>query len=158
MEAESEYKVTYKNLLNKFQNGIKLLEYAFSAIDNLLMQAKENIKVWLHFQSLWDLQPDTLYFKLGNNLHSWISCLNEMKESRKSFDTQETQRMFGPMAIDYTKLQSKVNVKFFFVNSHETSREFSIYAQNYVDETIALKLFKHDWHTNGRISQQQKKF
>ncbi len=66
--------------------------------------------------------------------------------------------MFGPMAIDYTKLQSKVNVKFFFVNSHETSREFSIYAQNYVDETIALKLFKHDWHTNGRISKQHRKF
>jgi dynein heavy chain 1, cytosolic len=112
MEAESEYKVTYKNLLNKFQNGVKLLEYAFSAIDNILMQAKEYIKVWLHFQSLWDLQPDTLYFKLGNNLHAWISCLNEMKESRKSFDTQETQRMFGPMAIDYTKVQSKVNVKY----------------------------------------------
>ncbi len=112
MEAESEYKITYKNLLNKFQNGVKLLEYAFSAIDNILNQAKEYIKVWLHFQSLWDLQPDTLYFKLGINLHAWINCLNEMKESRKSFDTQETQRMFGPMIIDYTKVQSKVNVKY----------------------------------------------
>ena len=44
------------------------------------------------------------------------------------------------------------------VKSHETSREFSIYAQNYVDETIALKFFKHDWHTNDRISQQHQKF
>jgi dynein heavy chain 1 len=112
MEAESEYKVTYKNLLNKFQNGIRLLEYGFSAIDRLLNQAQDYIKIWLHFQSLWDLQPDNLYLKLGININSWINCLNEMKDSRKSFDTQETQRLFGPITIDYTKVQSKVNVKY----------------------------------------------
>jgi dynein heavy chain 1 len=112
MEAESEYKVTYKNLLNKFQNGVKLLEYSFTAIDYMLQQAQDYIKIWLHFQSLWDLQPDTLYAKLGNNLSAWIGCLNEMKESRKSFDTQETQRSFGPIKIDYNKVQSKVNVKY----------------------------------------------
>jgi dynein heavy chain 1 len=112
MEAESEYKVTYKNLLNKFQNGVKLLEYSFTAIDYMLQQAQDYIKIWLHFQSLWDLQPDTLYAKLGSNLSAWIGCLNEMKESRKSFDTQETQRSFGPIKIDYNKVQSKVNVKY----------------------------------------------
>ena len=112
MEAESEYKVTYKNLLNKFANGVKLLEYAFTAIDFMLQQAQDYIKIWLHFQSLWDLQPDTLYSKLGSNLNAWIGCLNEMKESRKSFDTQETQRLFGPIRIDYNKVQSKVNVKY----------------------------------------------
>ena len=112
MEAESEYKITYKNLLNKFTNGIKLLEYAFSAVDKVLQDSYNYIKVWLHFQSLWDLQPDTLYSKLGNNLNAWIMCLNEMKESRKSFDTQETQCLFGPITIDYTKVQSKVNVKY----------------------------------------------
>jgi dynein heavy chain 1 len=112
MEAESEYKITYKNLLNKFQKGISLLEYAFTAIDCVLQQAQDYIKIWLHFQSLWDLQPDTLYAKLGSNLNAWICCLNEMKESRKSFDTQETQRCFGPIRIDYNKVQSKVNVKY----------------------------------------------
>lgn len=112
MEAESEYKMTYKNLLNKFSNGVRLLEFAFSAIDTQLAQAQEYIKVWLQFQSLWDLQPDTLYNRLASDLYGWIACLNEMKESRKSFDTQETQRMFGPISVDYTKVQSKVNVKY----------------------------------------------
>ena len=112
MEAESEYKMTYKNILNKFQNGIKLLEFAYNAIENVLNQANEYIKTWLNFQSLWDLQPDVLYQKLGNNLQTWMSCLNEMKDSRKSFDTQETQRFFGPITVDYTKEQSKVNVKY----------------------------------------------
>lgn len=65
MEAESEYKVTYKNLLNKFPNGIKLLEYAFAAVDFMLQQANDYVKIWLHFQSLWDLQPETLYSRLG---------------------------------------------------------------------------------------------
>lgn len=112
MEAESEYKMTYKNLLNKFSNGIRLLEFAFASINRSLHQSQEYIKVWLQFQSLWDLQPETLYNKLGTNLHAWIACLNEMKESRKSFDTQETHKMFGPISIDYTKVQSKVNVKY----------------------------------------------
>ncbi len=61
MEAESEYKVTYRSLLNKFANGVRLLEFALSAIDRQLQQAQEYIRVWLQFQSLWDLQPDSLY-------------------------------------------------------------------------------------------------
>jgi dynein heavy chain 1 len=112
MEAESEYKMTYKNLLNKFPNGLKLFDCVFGAIENILGQAAEFVKTWLNFQSLWDLQPEVLYQKLGTNLSAWMSCLNEMKESRKSFDTQETQRHFGPIRIDYTKVQSKVNVKY----------------------------------------------
>ncbi|RNA03831.1 dynein heavy cytoplasmic [Brachionus plicatilis] len=107
MEAESEYKVTYKNLLNKFINGVKLLDYAFGAIDEILKQAQDFVRIWLHFQSLWDLQPDTIYSKLGANLNAWISCLSEMKESRKSFDTQETHRKFGPIIIDYNKFKRK---------------------------------------------------
>jgi len=35
-----------------------------------------------------------------------------MKQSRRSFDTQETQKPFGPIIVDYTKVQSKVNVKY----------------------------------------------
>ena len=35
-----------------------------------------------------------------------------MKESRKSLDTLETQRVFGPLKVDYTKVQSKVSVKY----------------------------------------------
>lgn len=104
MEAESEYKMTYKNLLNKFINGVKLTEFAFTAIESLLNQAKEFVDIWLNFQSLWDLQPESLYTRLSENLNAWISCLNEMKESRKSFDTQETNRKFGPIIIDYNKV------------------------------------------------------
>lgn len=106
MEAESEYKMTYKNLLNKFMNGVKLTEFAFTAIDSLLSQAKEFVDIWLNFQSLWDLQPESLYTRLGESLNAWIGCLIEMKESRKSFDTQETNRKFGPIVIDYNKVSS----------------------------------------------------
>ncbi len=61
IEAESEYKITYKNLLNKFSNGVRLLEFALAAVDTQLNQAHEYIKIWLQFQSLRDLQPETLY-------------------------------------------------------------------------------------------------
>ncbi len=112
MEAESEYKTTYKNLLNKFPSGLKLLDNAIGAIESILSQSHDYVKTWLNFQSLWDLQPEVLYQRLGTNLTAWMACLKEMKESRKSFDTQETQRNFGPIQVDYTKVQSKVNVKY----------------------------------------------
>ena len=66
----------------------------------------------LYLYNFRDLQPETLYNRLASNLHAWIACLGEMKESRKSFDTQETQKWFGPISVDYTKVQSKVNVKY----------------------------------------------
>ena len=71
--------MTYKNLLNKFINGVRLLEFAIGAIDCQLNQAQEYIKkLCLHFQSLWDLQPENLYNKLSQNLPAWIACLNEV--------------------------------------------------------------------------------
>ena len=50
--------------------------------------------------------------RLASNVPAWIACLSEMKESRKSFDTQETQRTFGAVSVDYTKVQSKVQLKY----------------------------------------------
>ena len=36
-------------------------------------------QTWLRFQSLWDLQPDALYTRLGDNMDAWIRCLDEIK-------------------------------------------------------------------------------
>ena len=36
-------------------------------------------QVWLRYQALWDLNPDTLYGKLGTNLQVWMATLEEIK-------------------------------------------------------------------------------
>jgi len=110
-EPESEYKLTYKNLLYKSSSGVRLLEFALAAVDAQLNQADEYIKVWLLCQSLWDLQPETLYNRLGSQPRAWVACLRGMNEFSRSFDTQDTQKPFGSISVDYTKVQSKVNVK-----------------------------------------------
>ncbi|KAJ9599379.1 hypothetical protein L9F63_010141, partial [Diploptera punctata] len=67
---------------------------------------------WLRYQSLWDLQPDNLYGKLGEDINLWMKCLNDIKKSRSTFDTSDTRREFGPVVIDYAKVQSKVSLKY----------------------------------------------
>lgn len=45
----------------------------------------------------------------------WISKILMKKcnrRNRKTFDTSETRRDFGPIVIDYTKVQSKVTLKY----------------------------------------------
>lgn len=106
-EDESDYSKTYKNLLNKNMNGLKLTEYAFVTIESLLKKVKEFVDSLVNLQSLWDLKPERLYSRLGDSLNAWIGCLNEIKELRnKSFDTQEMNRKFGPIIINYNKVIS----------------------------------------------------
>ena len=36
----------------------------------------------------------------------------DIKDYRRTFDTPETQKTFGPIVVDYAKVQSKVNLKY----------------------------------------------
>jgi dynein heavy chain 1 len=112
IEFQSLYKTTFKNLLQKLPMNSKPLEDAYEIIELLIKSAEDYIKTWLDFQSLWDLQPDQLYTHLGKDLIKWMSCLNQMKDVRKTFDTQETIKHFGPISIDYNKVQTKVTMKY----------------------------------------------
>ena len=112
IESESEYKTTFKSLLNKLPLTSKPLEDAYETIESLITSADDYVNTWLDFQSLWDLQTDQLYARLGKDITNWMSCLNEMKDARKTFDTQETLKHFGPITIDYNNVQTKVTMKY----------------------------------------------
>ena len=40
------------------------------------------------------------------------ALLVEIRRRRATFDTSETKRTFGPIVIEYAKVQSKVNLKY----------------------------------------------
>ncbi|XP_069694728.1 dynein heavy chain, cytoplasmic isoform X3 [Periplaneta americana] len=103
---------TYRNLLTKLPQGCVILESAYEAIENKIKQVHTYVGEWLQYQSLWDLQPDNLYGKLGEDINLWMKCLNDIKKSRTTFDTSDTRREFGPVVIDYAKVQSKVSLKY----------------------------------------------
>lgn len=103
---------TYRNLLTKLPQGSAFLESAYEAIENKIKEVHNYVGEWLQYQSLWDLQPDNLYGKLCEDINLWMKCLNDIKKTRTTFDTSDTRREFGPVVIDYAKVQSKVSLKY----------------------------------------------
>ncbi|XP_039279680.1 dynein heavy chain, cytoplasmic [Nilaparvata lugens] len=101
---------TYRNLLGKLPQAV--IESAYEAIEKKIADISNYVDDWLRYQSLWDLQGDTLYGRLGENVELWMKCLNDVKKSRTTFDTSDTRREFGPIVIDYAKVQSKVTLKY----------------------------------------------
>jgi dynein heavy chain 1 len=102
----------YRGLLNQMPSAVTVLESAYEAIESKIKQMQEYITQWLTYQSLWDLQPDMLYSKLGDNISLWMNTLVEIKKSRTTFDTTETRKEIGPIIVDYAKVQSKVTLKY----------------------------------------------
>ncbi|KAL1138869.1 hypothetical protein AAG570_008931 [Ranatra chinensis] len=103
---------SYRDLLTKLPQGQQSLLSAYESIDKKIKDAITYVDEWLRYQSLWDLQSDTLYGRLGEDINLWMRCLSDVKKSRTTFDTSETRRQFGPIVIDYAKVQSKVALKY----------------------------------------------
>ncbi|XP_027203133.2 dynein heavy chain, cytoplasmic isoform X1 [Dermatophagoides pteronyssinus] len=104
----------YRDLLNKMpeDNGPKILNQAYEIIEMKINQMRDYIQQWLTYQSLWDLQSDMLYTKLGDDITRWMNTLVEIKKSRTTFDTADTRKEIGPIVVDYAKVQSKVTLKY----------------------------------------------
>lgn len=102
----------YRDLLNKIPDAQNVLDSAYSAIESKIRQMSNYINQWLTYQSLWDLQPDMLYEKLGESVDKWMNTLVEIKKSRTTFDTADTRKEIGPLIVDYAKVQSKVSLKY----------------------------------------------
>ncbi|XP_055310948.1 dynein heavy chain, cytoplasmic isoform X4 [Sitodiplosis mosellana] len=103
---------TYRTLLTKLPEGSRPLESAYEAIETKVSEVRNYVDEWLRYQSLWDLQADILYGRLGDDINLWIKCLNDIKKSRTTFDTSDTRRAYGPIVIDYAKVQAKVTLKY----------------------------------------------
>lgn len=102
----------YKNLLTALPDGLISLKAVYKTIEDQIMQMRDYIQRWLAYQSLWDLQPDMLYERLGDDISLWIGTLIEIKNSRATFDTSETRKRIGPIVIDYARVQSKVALQY----------------------------------------------
>lgn len=81
-------------------------------VESKVQQLKEYVSKWLQFQSLWDLEADYVFNRLGDSLASWQQLLTEIKKTRSTFDTSETQKTFVVCVIDYEQVQSRVNAKY----------------------------------------------
>jgi hypothetical protein len=88
------------------------LRRPFSLIEAKVQQLKAYVNKWLQFQSLWDLEAEYVFNRLGEDLAHWQQLLTEIKKARSTFDTTETQKTFGVCVIDYEQVQARVNAKY----------------------------------------------
>ena len=103
---------TYRDLLTKLPSGSKILEGCYDSVEKTIKDVKAYVDEWLRYQALWDLQPDSLNNKFGEDIGKWMKLLTDIKKSRATFDTSDSRKEFGPIIIDYGKVQSKVSLKY----------------------------------------------
>ncbi|XP_070608209.1 cytoplasmic dynein 1 heavy chain 1 isoform X1 [Erythrolamprus reginae] len=108
----SEEEKFYRNALTRMPDGPSALEEAYSAVKGIVTEVEQYVKVWLQYQCLWDMQAENIYNRLGEDLNKWQALLVQIRKARGTFDNAETRKEFGPVIIDYGKVQSKVNLKY----------------------------------------------
>ncbi|KAJ3331033.1 hypothetical protein HDU76_004259 [Blyttiomyces sp. JEL0837] len=107
---EAETNLTYRSLLSKLPANH--LVSAYETLEAKIRQVSDYVSKWLQYQSLWDLESEFVYTKLGEDLAKWQQLVLEIKKARSTFDNSETERSFGSLVIDYDQVQSKVNAKY----------------------------------------------
>jgi dynein heavy chain 1 len=88
------------------------LEKPFALIEQKVQQLTDYVAKWLQFQSLWDLEAEYVFNRLGDSLSHWQQLLTEIKKARSTFDTSDTSKSFGVCVIDYEQVQARVNAKY----------------------------------------------
>ncbi|KAK0199499.1 dynein heavy chain, N-terminal region 1-domain-containing protein [Desarmillaria ectypa] len=110
MQGGTLSETTYTSLLTQLHKDT--LERPFTLIEAKVQQLKDYVAKWLQFQSLWDLEAEYMFNRLGDSLAHWQQLLTEIKKARSTFDTSDTQKSFGVCVIDYEQVQARVNAKY----------------------------------------------
>ncbi|KAK1158695.1 cytoplasmic dynein 1 heavy chain 1 isoform X1 [Acipenser oxyrinchus oxyrinchus] len=129
----SEEEKFYRNALTRMPDGPAALEEAYSAVKENVREVEQYVKVWLQYQCLWDMQAENIYNKLGEDLNKWQALLVQIRKARGTFDNAETRKEFGPVIIDYGKVQSKVNLKYDSWHKEVLSKFGQMLGQNMQD-------------------------
>lgn len=83
------------------------LQRPFALIETKIQHLTDYVGKWLQFQSLWDLETEYVFNRLGDSLANWQQLLTEIKKARATFDTSDTQKSFGVCVIDYEQVQAR---------------------------------------------------
>ena len=110
MSASASSTSTYRAVISQVEPA--LFQSCLTAIESQLSAASLYVDSWLQYQALWDLDIDSIVSELGTDLQLWERLLIDMKRARATFDTNDQRRQFGPILIEYSAVQQKVNNKY----------------------------------------------
>ncbi|XP_037097970.1 cytoplasmic dynein 1 heavy chain 1 isoform X1 [Syngnathus acus] len=140
----SEEEKFYRNALTRMPDGPVALEEAYNAVEDIVGEVEQYVKVWLQYQCLWDMQAENIYNRLGEDLTKWQALLVQIRKARGTFDNAETRKEFGPAVIDYGKVQSKVNLKYDSWHKEVLSKFGQMLGQNMQDFHAQISKSRQD--------------
>lgn len=89
-----------------------LVAEAYGSIDDHIEEASSFSEQWLAYQTLWDTQVSDVASAVGTDIDRWQSLLQEASEARSTLDSTATVARFGPIVVEYAKVQSQINLKY----------------------------------------------
>ncbi|KAJ7572466.1 dynein heavy chain, N-terminal region 1-domain-containing protein [Mycena floridula] len=110
LHIQKDTNPTYTSLLT--QLPLPTLHRPFELIESKIHQLEDYVAKWLQFQSLWDLESEMVFSRLGEDLALWQQLLGEIKRARQTFDTSDTRKGFGVAVVEYEQVQSRVYAKY----------------------------------------------
>ncbi|KAK8797138.1 hypothetical protein WA158_004348 [Blastocystis sp. Blastoise] len=113
-------KRTYCDLIS--QVNPEFFNTAILNIENLVNQVQSYVQTWLKFQVLWDVNPSEIADKLEDNFDTWQEVLVEVTLARKNFDSPETEKLIGPVVIDFQQVQAKMQLRYDALHKELLSR------------------------------------
>jgi dynein heavy chain 1 len=90
----------------------ELIKKCYQKIEHEISRVSEYVSRWLQYQALWDLDPVTVFQKLGDDLGTWCQVIIDVRKSREVFDTSRSMKEFDYLTIDYGNIQTKVNAQY----------------------------------------------
>ncbi|QPG73089.1 hypothetical protein FOA43_000394 [Brettanomyces nanus] len=67
---------------------------------------------WIELQYLWELNFDDIEATIGSELTSWLDAFKDLTTSRNLVDTVDSKHLLGPLVIDYSLVQPRVNAQY----------------------------------------------
>ena len=103
---------TYRDLIPKLDS--KILLGVYSTLEKTFLSCEEYVKTWSSYQVLWQIEPQFIFTKLGDDMEKWQQIMEGLKQGRKTFDNDKNEKVFGALVVDYSSVQDKVNNKYDF--------------------------------------------
>ena len=112
VERQSDIDLHYRSVISKLPSGNITLDNIYNAVQTVNSEVQGYVSKWLHYQFLWDMQPQAIYDAMGTDVETWQNMLVDVRKRRQTFDTSESVFISGPVNIEFAKVQSKVSLKY----------------------------------------------
>ena len=102
---------------NSFRDIMKLADQkiilgCYTTLEKTFDDVEKYMQTWKSYKVLWNIQPKTIYDKLGEDTIKWQALMEELKRGQSSFNTEETEIIIGSIVVDFAAVKKKVRNKY----------------------------------------------